>query len=391
MKMKKVLAVLLALVMVVLCFAACGKGDDANGGSDENTLKIGVIGPLTGGAAGYGIAVENGAQLAADEINAAGGICGMQIELQAQDDEHNAEKSVNAYNKLKDWGMQVLVGTVTSAPCIAVQAEAGKDNMFLLTPSGSAVESIAAKCAFRVCFSDPNQGSASAIYIADHNLAKKIAIFYNSSDPYSTGIKDTFEAKAKEKGLEIVATQSFTDDNKSDFNAQITAIKGSDAELIFAPIYTEPASLFLQQGKAAGLTTPVFGCDGFDGILNMENFDTSLAEGVMLLSPYSQYSAEEVSVKFTQAYLAKYPADTLNQFAADAYDAVYIVKAAAEKAQLRKGMSASEVSDALQAAMTQITFDGVTGVGISWTADGEPTKQPKAFVIKDGKYQDIQR
>lgn len=386
---KKILAVLLALTLIVTCFAACGEKEPENKGDGSQTLKVGVIGPLTGGAAVYGIAVKNGAQLAIDEINAAGGICGMQVELQAQDDEHNAEKSVNAYNKLKDWGMQILVGTVTSTPCIAVQAEAGRDNMFLLTPSATAVESIAAASAYRVCFSDPNQGSASAKYIADNGLATKIAIFFNSSDSYSTGIKEFFENTAKEKGLEIVATQSFTEDNKSDFSAQIAALKSANADLIFAPIYAEPAALFVQQSKTAGLTTPVFGCDGIDGILNIENFDPSLAEGVMLLSPYSQYSTEATSVKFTEAYLAKFPADSLNQFAADAYDAVYIVKAAAEKAQLKAGMSASEISDALKAVMTQITFDGVTGAGISWADDGEPTKEPKAFVIKDGKYQDI--
>ena len=392
-KFRKVLAALMAVALIATCFAACGEKEPAPDGGDTGntagTFKIGVIGPLTGGAAVYGIAVKNGAQLAVDEINANGGICGMTVELQAQDDEHNAEKSVNAYNKLKDWGMQALVGTVTSNPCIAVQAEAEKDNMFLLTPSGSAVDCIKSPTAFRVCFSDPNQGSASATYIAEKKLATKIAIFFNSSDAYSTGIKETFEATAAQKGLEIVTSQSFTEDNKSDFSAQIAALKSSGAELVFAPIYAEPAALLVQQSKTAGMTTPIFGCDGIDGILNIENFDPALAEGVMLLSPYSQYSEDAASVKFTQAYTAKFPVDSLNQFAADAYDAVYIIKAAAEKAQLKSGMSASDVCNALKTAMTEITFDGVTGAGVTWSADGEPTKLPNAFVIKDGKYQDI--
>lgn len=386
---KKVLAVVMALALIVTCFAACGGEKKPTG--DSTTLKIGMIGPLTGGAAGYGIAVKNGIQLAVDEINAAGGICGMQIEFNPQDDEHNAEKSVNAYNKLKDWGMKVLIGTVTSTPCIAVQAEADRDNLFMITPSGSAVDSIAAKCAFRVCFADPDQGAASAKYIAEKGLATKIAVFYNSSDAYSTGIKESFEAVAKEKGLEIVTAQSFTDDNKSDFNTQISAIKSSGAELVFAPIYTEPAALLLQQAKQQGLTAKIFGCDGFDGILNVENFDATLADGAMLLTPYSQYSTDEISKKFTEAYLAKYPQDTLNQFAADAYDAVYIVKAAAEKAQLTAGMDASAISDALQVAMTEITFDGVTGRGMKWSANGEPARQPIAFEIKDGRYVEIEQ
>lgn len=388
-KMKKVLALLLAVVLIATCFAACGEKTDDKKGSD--TINIGMIGPLTGGAAGYGIAVRNGAQLAVDEINAAGGINGMMIEFNPQDDVHNAQNAVNAYNRLKDWGMNILVGTVTSDPCAAVQAEAGKDNIFMLTPSGTSLEAIEAKNAFRVCFSDPDQGAVSATYISEHNLAKNVAIFFNSSDPYSTGIKESFEKKAAEVGITITTFQSFTDDNKSDFSTQIEAIKSSGAELVFAPIYTEPASLLLKQAKDKGLTATIFGCDGFDGILNIENFDKTLAEGALLLTPYSQYSTDELSKKFTEAYLAKYSADTLNQFAADAYDAVYIVKTAAEKAGIKAGMTASEICDAMTAAMTQITYDGVTGAGMKWNADGNPSKQPIAFVIKDGRYVEIDK
>lgn len=382
MKMKKVLAVLLALTMVVLVFAACGKGNETTG---EKTLKIGFSGPLTGDYAQYGNGVKNGAQLAIDEINEAGGINGIKLELNAQDDEGDAEKAVNAYNTLKDWGMQLSLGTVTSTACIAFQGVASVDNMFVLTPSASAVPAIDGDNAFRVCFSDPNQGIASADYIADNNLATKVAVIYQTND-YSSGIYNKFAAEAKVKGLEIVTAQSFTADNNKDFSAQIQAVKSSGAELLFLPIYYSEATLILQQAKNADLNIKFFGCDGLDGILTMENFDASLAEGVMLLTPFAKDATDSYTVNFVTKYKAAYGEDTMNQFAADAYDAIYIIQAAAEKANINADMSASEICDALKAAMTQITVDGVTGTGITWTADGEPSKAPKAVIIENGAY-----
>ncbi|MGN0519717.1 MAG: ABC transporter substrate-binding protein [Candidatus Fimenecus sp.] len=383
MKMKKVLAVLLAVTMVALCFAACGNNNTADTG--EKTIKIGFSGPLTGDYAQYGNGVKNGAQLAIDEINEAGGINGYKLELNPQDDEGDQEKAVNAYNTLKDWGMQLSLGTVTSGACIAFQGVAKNDNMFVLTPSASAVQAIEGDNAFRVCFSDPNQGIASADYIADNKLATKVAVIYQTND-YSTGIYNKFVAEAKEKGLEVVTAQSFTADNNKDFSAQIQAVKSSGAELLFLPIYYSEATLILQQAKNADLNVKFFGCDGLDGILTMENFDTSLAEGVMLLTPFAKDATDSYTVNFVAKYKEKYGEDTMNQFAADAYDAIYIIKAAAEKAGITPDMTASETCDALKAAMTQITVDGVTGTGITWSADGEPSKAPKAVVIENGAY-----
>ena len=162
--MKKLVSLALSAVLA-LSVVACGSSDTAASttestsessdatASADGAFKIGGIGPITGGAAIYGQAVMNAAQMATDEINAAGGINGYQVEFRFEDDEHDAEKSVNAYNTLKDWGMQMLMGTVTSTPCTAVVAKTAEDNMFQLTPSGSAVESIAQPNAFRVCFS----------------------------------------------------------------------------------------------------------------------------------------------------------------------------------------------------------------------------------------------
>lgn len=388
MKMKKVIAALLALTMVALCLAACGSNSDTTGSTNgEVTLKIGGSGPLTGDNAQYGNGVKNGAQLAVDEINAAGGVNGIKLEFDLQDDEGTQEKAVNAYNALKDWGMKLSIGSVTSDACIAFQGEAARDNMFLLTPSATAVEAINGDNAFRVCFSDPNQGVASADYIADNNVAKKVAVIYDSSNSYSSGIYEKFVSEAKVKGIEVVTAQSFTADSNKDFTAQLQAVKSSGAELLFLPIYYNEASLILKQAQMAALNIKYFGCDGLDGLLTMANFDKSLAEGVMLLTPFAANATDEYTVNFVKKYTEKYGADTMNQFAADAYDAIYIIKAAIEKAGITADMSSSDICDAMKTAMTQITVDGVTGTGIHWSADGEPSKAPKAVVIKDGAYQ----
>lgn len=355
-------------------------GDNAGTTAEGGVLKIGGIGPVTGGAALYGIAVKNAAELAVKEINENGGINGMQVEFKFEDDVHDAEKSVNAYNSLKDWGMQILMGTVTSTPCQAVVEETHNDNMFQLTPSGSAVESIKYDNAFRVCFSDPNQGSASAKYIGENGIASKVAVIYNSSDVYSTGIYEKFAEEAENQPFEIVSAEAFTDDSKSDFTVQITKAKDAGAELVFLPIYFQEASLILQQANSLGYAPKYFGCDGLDGLLDVENFDISLAEGVMLLTPFAADATDDATVSFVKAYTDAY-GETPIQFAADAYDALYIIKAAAEKAGITADMSVSDMGTALSKAMTEITVDGLTGSGITWDAAGEPTKEPKAVKI----------
>ena len=400
MKLKKILAVMLALVMV-LSFAACtktpsteteSKADASNAGSNnsfanEGTLKIGSIGPLTGDAVVYGNAVKYGAELAVKEINAAGGINGYEVEFKMEDDVHDAEKSVNAYGALKDWGMKMLMGTVTSVPCTAVANEAAADNMFLLTPSGSAVECLeAGDTLFRVCFSDPNQGIASADYIANNNVAKKVGIIFNSSDVYSTGIKDKFVEEAAVKSLEIVATEAFTNDSATDFTAQLTNLKDAGAELVFLPIYAAPASLILQQANTMSFAPIFFGCDGLDGILSVENFDATLAEGVMLLTPFVANATDAATVNFVNGFKSIAEEKYLNQFAADAYDAIYAMKAAAEKANVTPDMEVAAIGDAMKVAMTEVSIDGVTGSGITWSANGEPSKEPKAVKITNGEY-----
>lgn len=362
--------------------AAAEGGDSAS--AEGGSFKIGVIGPLTGDNAAYGLAVQHGAELAAKEINEAGGINGASIELQAQDDEADPEKSINAYNTLKDWGMQMLVGTTTSGSCIAVAAETYNDNMFQITPSGSAVECVENPNVFRVCFSDPDQGTASAQYIGEHQLATKVAIIYDSSSVYSDGIRENFVAEAANQGIEIVASEAFTADSKTDFSVQLDKAKEAGAELVFLPIYYQEASIILKQAADKDFSPIFFGCDGMDGILTVENFDVSLAEGLMLLTPFSA-DAEDAQ-DFTAAYTETY-GETPNQFAADSYDAVYAIKAAAEKAGITPDMSASDICDAIVPAMTQITIDGLTGTGMTWNEAGEPEKAPKAVKIVNGAYE----
>lgn len=363
--------------------AAAGASSEA---SSDKVFKIGGIGPVTGAAAVYGLAVKNGAQIAVDEINADGGINGYQIEFNFQDDEHDAEKSVNAYNTLKDWGMQVLMGTVTSAPCVAVADKTNADNMFQITPSGSSVECAQNPNVFRVCFSDPDQGAASATYIAENKLAEKIAVIYDSSDVYSSGIYEKFAAEAANQGLEIVDAEAFTADSNKDFSTQLQKAKDAGADLVFLPIYYTEASLILKQADTMGYAPKFFGCDGMDGILQVENFDTKLAEGLMLLTPFAADAQDELTQKFVTSYKENY-GETPIQFAADAYDAIYAIKAAMEEADITPDTSVSDTCDKMKEAMLKIKVNGLTGEDMTWTEDGEPHKAPKAVKVVDGAYQ----
>ena len=363
--------------------AAAGASSEA---SSDKVFKIGGIGPVTGAAAVYGLAVKNGAQIAVDEINADGGINGYQIEFNFQDDEHDAEKSVNAYNTLKDWGMQVLMGTVTSAPCVAVADKTNADNMFQITPSGSSVECAQNPNVFRVCFSDPDQGAASATYIAENKLAEKIAVIYDSSDVYSSGIYEKFAAEAANQGLEIVDAEAFTADSNKDFSTQLQKAKDAGADLVFLPIYYTEASLILKQADTMGYAPKFFGCDGMDGILQVENFDTKLAEGLMLLTPFAADAQDELTQKFVTSYKENYD-ETPIQFAADAYDAIYAIKAAMEEADITPETSVSDTCDKMKEAMLKIKVNGLTGEDMTWTEDGEPHKAPKAVKVVDGAYQ----
>lgn len=396
-KMTKLISITIAAAAVLSSLAGCGGGTSSGGSKAGGAVKIGAIGPITGAAAIYGQAVKHGAEIAVEEVNAKGGL---QVELKFEDDENDAEKAVNAYNNLKDWGMQVSLGTTTTQPCIAVSTEINSDHIFALTPSASSTDVLGGQpdksgnvtiqrkdSMFQMCFTDPNQGVASAEYIKEQNLGDKIAIIYNNSDAYSTGIYQKFQSKAEELGLNIVCVKSFTDDSANDFNSQLTDIKNSDADLLFLPIYYTPAALILKQAKNMQYAPKFFGVDGLDGILTLENFDTSLAEGVMLLTPFTADAQDELTKNFVTKYKEKYN-ETPNQFAADAYDCIYAIYNACTAQNITADMSASDICDKLISGFTASDFsmDGLTGTDMKWSKTGEVSKAPKGMIIKDGVY-----
>ncbi len=403
---KKTLAAAMALAMTA-ALTACG-GSGSNAGSTAapeaaaetasaeaagGVIRIGGSGPLTGGAAVYGIAVKTAAELAVEEINAKGG---QQYELRFEDDAHDAEKAVSAYGALKDWGMQVSLATVTSAPGAAVSPLYMEDNIFGITPSGSSLAVIyqdpdnAASPygnIFQMCFTDPNQGVASADYFAAHpELGSKIAVIYKNDDNYSSGIFAKFKAEAEVKGLEVVYEGTFDDSNASDFSVQLTKAQSAGADIVYLPIYYDPASLILTQANQMGYAPTFFGNDGLDGILTLEGFDASLAEGVYLLTPFSADAEDDLTKNFVENYKARKDGEIPNQFAADAYDCVYAIAQAVEAAGVTADMSASDICEAIKAQFTSMTFNGLTGQNVTWSESGEVSKSPKAVVIKDGVY-----
>ena len=386
--MKKFIAMLLALVMV-LSLAACGAKEEAPAANAEapvaeaGAIKLGMCGPLTGGAAVYGTAVAAGMEIAVEEINAKGGL---QFALNTQDDEHDTEKAANAYNALKDWGMQIMAGPVTTAPSNVVAAECAADEIFMLTPSASGVAVIEnGNNIFQICFTDPNQGIASADYMASRELGTTIGVIYDSSDVYSSGIYEKFAAQAEANGLNVACVEAFTADNKADLTTQVTKCKDAGCDVVFLPFYATEAAQVLTYANTIDYSPIFFGCDGLDGVLTVEGFDPALAEGVMLLTPFSADSKDEA----TQLFVAKFQDKTgiiPNQFAADAYDVIYAIAQACEKGGVTADMTPAEINAILIEQFTTMTFDGLTGAGMTWKETGEVSKAPMAVVIENGTY-----
>lgn len=383
--MKKVFAFVMAVCMAATMFVGCAP---KKGGEEEaRVIKVGTSGPLTGGNAMYGNAVANGLKLAFEEINAKGGL---QFEVNAQDDEGDTEKAVNAYTTLRDWGMQIMAGPTTSAAAAATAAECASDRVFMMTPSASDVSVIAAgDNIFQICFTDPNQGIGSAVYIAEHNLGTTIGVIYDSSNPYSTGIYEKFQEKAKELGLNVVAVEAFTEDNKADLTTQVTKCQSAGCDLVFLPVYAPEATQVLTYADKIGYTPKFFGCDGLDGILAVEGFDPALAEGVMLLTPFDATATDEKTQNFVKNYTEKFGIAP-NQFAADAYDVAYVIAAACEAGKVTPDMTAEQICDILVEQVLSMRFDGLTGEGMQWSEDGAVSKEPKAVKIENGVYVGIE-
>ena len=401
--MKKFLASALALAMA-LSLTACGggqsggsqssggqsnSGQSSGGGSGAVTVKVGGIGPITGDQAQYGTATAWGAEIAVEEINALNGP--IRLDYDFQDDTGVADTAVAAYNQLKDWAKDaplVIYGCTTTAPCVAVASETFADRYFQLTPSASSPDVTAGKDnAFQMCFTDPGQGVAAAEYLQNAGLGTKIGVIYNNGDAYSTGIADAFIAKAKEVGLEVVTTQTFPDDKTTDYTVQLNACKNDGADLIFLPIYYTPASLVLAQAKQMGYTPTFFGADGMDGMLDIEGFDKSLAEGLLLMTPFNAAGTDERTKSFVEKYQAAHSI-LPNQFAADGYDCMYAIYEACCEIDGIANMNSSELCDALIAMFTGGSFsvDGLTGTSMKWLESGEVSKAPVVVKVESGVY-----
>ena len=375
-KFMKVAALVLVATLLVSCFAACGtKTDDKKDDGKTNAtgeILIGATGPLTGDASSYGISVKNGAEIAIEEINAAGGLNGITFKFEMKDDKATAADAATAYDALMDAGMQVSLGSVTSGSCEAFAGAAEEDNLFFITPSASAANVITyGTNSFRVCFGDPDQGILAAQKLAAKY--EKIGCIYDTSDPYSTGIYKAFEGEMKNLN-KTFDVRTFDADNKKDFSAQVDAFK--DCDVIFLPIYYTEAGLIANACASKGVDAVLFGCDGLDGIA--DQIDKAVVKNeISYITPFDVNSEDEKVSAFVSKYEEKH-GEKPDQFAADAYDAVYAIFEAMKAANIDNAdISASDLSDALQKAITAEGFvlKGLTGE-MTWDTTGACTKVP---------------
>ena len=382
--MKKLFALMLAVVMVAAMFTACGAKNYA---ADNTEYVIGASGPLTGAAAVYGVAVQNSAQMAVDEINAAGGLNGIKFKLVMMDDKHDAANISSNYSSLLEGGMQVSLGTVTTAPGMEFKNLANDDNVFFLTPSASGDKIPEFENGFQMCFADGNQGKVAADFINQNFAGQTIGVFFKSDDPYSTGIFDQFKANL-DASVTYIET-SFSAANETDFSVQIDTLK--DCKFVFMPIYYTPASIFMTQAKDIMPADAVYyGCDGFDGIDSAEGFDiNAIPQSVTMLSHFNSKAESGPAKEFIDKYVAAYGADTLNQFGASAYDCVYAIYGAMQNAinagkEIPVDISASDLCDILKAdfAGGYTVTNAVTGESITWEANGYVNKTAIQYVIK---------
>ena len=373
----RILTLCMCLVLASTALVACGKKND--------TYVIGVSGPLTGAAAVYGVAVKNAAQMAVDEINAAGGLNGVNFTLLATDDQHDASKVSTNYAEMQDKGMLVSLGCVTSNPCLEFAKLSKEDNVFFLTPSASADAVVAEDNAYQMCFADANQGTVAANYVNTLGL-DKIGIFYKSDDPYSKGIYDNFK---KTLNTNIQTAEAVFTGDATDFTSQVAAL--ADCKFIFMPIYYTPASLFMT--KAVGTIADdavYYGCDGFDGIESAEGFDiTKIPQKISMLSHFNSQATEGKAADFIKKYTEKYGKETLNQFGAAAYDCVYAIYGAMKAAidageEISPNMDPSDLCEILKKQFNGgFTYSGNTGDNIKWQSTGFVDKTALAYVIKE--------
>lgn len=364
---KKVLAAVLALVIIACCFTACGGNSSGSSYTANNTeYFIGTTGPLTGDNASYGTSVKNGASLAIEEINAAGGLNGVKFKFDMKDDKATVADATTGYNALLEAGMQISLGSVTTDSCDAFGAMAVEDNLFFITPSASAAKVIDGRDnGFRVCFGDPDQGTLAADYLVKNY--KNIGVIYNTSDTYSMGIFEAFEAQmTKNNGSYKEAT--FDTENNKDFSTQIEQLK--DCDVIFLPMYYQEGSLICKAATAKGCKADLIGSDGFDGIADLID-EKTVTNKVMYITPFDAESTDATVSAFVNSYKAKY-GETPDQFAADGYDAVYAIYNAMKAAGVNDvTINPSDLCEMVKTAITADDFSltGATGT-MTWDASG---------------------
>ena len=379
--MKKVFAIVMAAMMVVAMFAGCAATKYT---ADNTEFIIGVSGPLTGAAAIYGTAVKNAAQMAVDEINAAGGLNGVMFKLVAMDDKHDATLVSGNYSALLEGGMQMSLGTVTTDPGMEFKNLSVEDNVFFLTPSASGDKIPENPNGYQMCFADGNQGKVAAEYVNTLGLSE-IGVFYKSDDAYSNGIFEQFKENL-DSSIAVVETV-FTGD-ASDFSSQISTLK--DCSFIFMPIYYQPASIFMTQAKGIIADDAVYyGCDGFDGLAGQFDDFSVIPQEVSMLSHFDSNATEGMAAEYIAKYTEKFGTDTLNQFGASAYDCVYAIyyameEAIAEGTEIPVTISASDLCEILMAKFQDgFTFSGVTGDNITWDENGYVAKGAVKYTLKE--------
>ena len=386
MKKMKLSVLMLAFVML---FTACGNNNAANENEnvESDEIIIGALGPLTGNVAIYGIAATNGTKIAIDEINEAGGILGKQVKLVLEDEKGDAQEAMNVYNKLVEDGAVAIIGDITSGPTLAIADLANRDNMLLITPTGTQLDITEGRpSVFRVAFTDPFQGRMLAQYAKDTLGASTAGILANTSNDYSQGVKEAFMAEAENLGLEIVANESYGAADR-DFRVQLTTIASQNPDVLLIPDYYETIALIAPQAREVGIESQFIGPDGWDGItaqlttgLSDEGLTAEALQSVEGAIFTNHYSLDDPNENI-QNFIAKYNelhGENPASFSALGYDAAYMVKQAIEEA-------GSTDSDAIIDAMKNINYEGLTG-SIKFDENNNPVKAISMIEVNEGEY-----
>ena len=377
----KIACLVFALVFCAMGMISCG--NSAGYTENNTTYVIGSTGPLTGDAASYGQSVQNGAALAIEEINKAGGLNGVLFSFEMKNDEATADKATTHFASLYEAGMQISIGSVTSGSAKAFAEAAKEENVLFMTPSASAADVIAVgDHGFRVCFGDPQQGTIAAEELT--GKYSKIGVIYDTSDTYSSGIYEAFEEKMtalnKTKGTDYFV-YTFDKENNKDFSTQVGGLKTAGCDVLFLPFYYTEAGLVAKKAAQESFNVPIFGCDGLDGIA--DQLDSTVTAEIKYITPFDVNSTDADVKAFVDAYKAKYNA-LPDQFAADGYDAVMILFEAMKKAGVNNvKISASELTELIKPILTggEFKYSGVTGKNMTWTKEGSCEKQANIVTL----------